>query len=65
MVPDDALASVSDIGPYLIIVCESLCRGLRIKNYLFAGAISAIDFSALYDVLPEAIGEGHLGLRAD
>ncbi len=61
MVLDDALPSVSNIGPYLIVVCESLRRGLRIKNYLFAGAICAINFSARYCVLPEPVGEGRLG----
>jgi hypothetical protein len=60
MVPDDALASVSNVGTNLVVVFDSLCRDLRINDFLFTRAISAIDFSAPCDVLPEPIGESHL-----
>ena len=60
MVPDDTLASVGDVGPYLVIVVESLLRGVGVKNYLLVRTIGTIDLSGLFDVLPETRAEGRL-----
>ena len=60
MIPDDGLPSVDNIGPYLVVVFKSPCRELWIKNFLLSRLISAIDFSDLCDVFPEALTEGRL-----